>query len=160
MPLPVTFATLPGGDNAATLLDEMFDALAGLTVIPCSCLGQNDLALQPFLDAPVVSAYSDLSPVFAFVAAETSTGNVTVNVDQLGEFPLYKDHGANLVAAEDIVQGLSYRIHYQASLRGGAGGLVVDITSTTPPPPSSPAPTPEPASTQSQQPAGSSSGSP
>src|SRR5215475_2802105 len=87
MPLPVTFFNLPAGDNPASLLDVQFGALAGFTVIPCSAVGQNAIQLRPFLDAPVVNAYADLSPVFTFASTETCTGNVTLNVNGLGAFP-------------------------------------------------------------------------
>lgn len=122
MPLPVVFAQLAQGDQPLTLLDQQFTAVAGFTVVPCKAIGQNVIALTLFLDAPVITAYTDLSPVFAFVAAQTSTGNVTINVNQLGEFPLYQAGGA-LVGAGQIVAGSIYTIAFLQSLQNGAGGF-------------------------------------
>lgn len=126
MPLPVTFAGLPQGDNPATLLDLQFNALAGFVIIPCAATGQNIIELEPFFDAPTVTAYSDLAPMFTFAASETCTGNVTMNVAGLGEHPAYKDNGGALVEAGDILQGLVYQAVFLTSLDGGAGGFVVN----------------------------------
>lgn len=122
MPLPVTFAQLPQGDNAASLLDTQFNAVAGFTTIPCAATGQNVLQLQPFADAPVVTTMSDLAPVFIFAAQQTSTGNVTASVSGLGEFPIYHAGGA-LVTLGDLIAGSVYKMCFLSSLQGGAGGF-------------------------------------
>ena len=127
MPLPVTFAGLPEGDNPASLLDTQFAAVAGFTVIPCAATGQNVIQLEPFFDAPTVNQYSDLSPVFTFVATETCTGNVTLNVSGLGEHPAYKANGGALIEGGDIQAGLVYQAQFLTALDGGAGGFVVNV---------------------------------
>ena len=130
MPLPVVFAALPSGDNAASLLDTQFTAVAGFTVIPCAATGQNVIELEPFADAPNVTAYTDLSPVFAFTAPETSTGNVTMNVANLGEHQCYKGNGAALLGTGDIVAGQVYQATFLTALNAGAGGFVVNVETT------------------------------
>jgi hypothetical protein len=127
MPLPVVFAALPSGDNAASLLDTQFNAVAGFTVIPCAATGQNLILLEPFADAPVVTAYTDLSPIFTFSAPETSTGNVTMNVANLGEHVCYKANGTALVQTGDIIGGMVYQALFLTSLNGGAGGFVLSV---------------------------------
>ena len=127
MPLPITFANLPAGDNPASLLDTQFAAVAGFTVIPCSATGQNIIQLRPFLDAPVVSQYSDLSPVFTFAATESSTGDVTLNVNGLGEFVAFKANGAVIASAGDLQAGLVYQAAFFSGLNHGAGGFVVNV---------------------------------
>ena len=127
MPLPIVFARLPAGDNPASLLDYQFAALAGFVFIPCAAVGQNVIELTQFADAPLVNSYTDLAPVFTFVASETCSGNVELNVNQLGEFPAYKNNGSALIDNGDIVAGSVYQAAFVASLNGGAGGFVVNV---------------------------------
>jgi hypothetical protein len=141
MPLPIIFANLPEGDNPASLLDDQFNALAGFVFIPCQATGQNVIDLQPFADAPLVSAYTDLAPVFTFVAQQTSSGNVTLNVAGLGEFPAFANNGAGLSQAGTLVAGGIYQAAFVSSLNGGAGGFVINAgVGGTPIPPSPPTP--------------------
>jgi len=138
MPLPVVFAQLPQGDNPASLLDTQFTALAGFVFIPCAATGQNVIQLEPFADAPLVNSYTDLAPVFTFQAAQSCTGNVTINVSGLGEAPAFKANGGALVQAGDILAGLAYQATWLTALNGGAGGFVLNIFgggSPIPPPP-------------------------
>lgn len=125
MPLPVVFNNLAEGDQPAALLDEQFTAVAGFTVIPCSATGSAAIELQPFADAPVVTAYSDLSPLFTFVAVQTSDGQVTLNVSGLGAFPAFKNNGTAPAEAGDLVAGGIYRAAYLLALNNGAGGFVI-----------------------------------
>jgi hypothetical protein len=127
MPLPVTFAQLPEGDNPASLLDNQFAAVAALTVIPCQCTGTNQLALTVFLDGPTVPAYTDLSPVFAFMTPNTNTGNVTINVESLGEYPAFKNNGNDLIENGDLIAGCAYQCFYLSFLNSGGGGFVVNV---------------------------------
>jgi hypothetical protein len=134
MPLPVVFASLPQGDNPASLLDTQFNAVAGFTTIPCQATvggSANQLELQPFEDAPTVTVMSDLAPAFTFVAPVGSTGNVTANVAGLGEFPVYKDNGAVLVTGGDLVAGGIYTMTFSSTLDGGAGGFSIDVLGLT-----------------------------
>src|SRR5215475_9738141 len=148
MTQPVTFARLPEGDNPASLLDDMFQWLSGFVFIPCQAIGQNDIELFPFADAPGVLTYTDLAPVFTFMATQTNTGNVRLNVMNaqgagLGPAVAYKANGGAVIAAGDLVAGLSYQAYWQTSLNGGAGGFVVNVGGTGGPlPPPIPFPPP------------------
>lgn len=142
MPLPVVFGQLPLGDNAATLLDDQFNALSGFVVIPCQAIGQNSIQLTPFADAPVMTAYTDLSPVFTWMAAETNTGDVALNVMMpaggatgLGAYPAYKNNGADLVRAGDMIEGCVYQAVWLTHLNGGSGGFVTNAGPQRMPPP-------------------------
>lgn len=129
MPLPWTFA------NATTLftsrLDDDFNALGALTVIPCTATGTNTIALTPSANTPTISAYSNLSPIFAFLAAASSSGAITINVNGIGAKNLYKNNGATAAGSGDIVIGGLYLISYNSALNGAVGGFVLDNPSTT-----------------------------
>lgn len=148
MPLPVTFASLPEGDNPATLLDDQFTALSNFVLIPCVAVGTNTVQLTPYGDAPDVTAYTDLTPVFTWVQPNTCSGNVTLNVmlpsggaTGLGAYPAYKANGGVLVESGDLVQGLVYQAQFFSGLNAGSGGFVVNVMSSgTPVPPVPPNP--------------------
>ena len=126
MSLPVTFATLAGGNQPLSLLDTQFSAVAALGSIPCAAAGQNTIALTPFSNTPTVSSYPDLSPSFVFAAAQTSNGAVTINAALVGARNAYKWNGAVQCGNGDIVSGLVYRATPLQALNGGSGGFVVD----------------------------------
>jgi hypothetical protein len=126
MTLPVTFATLPTGNEALSLFDTQFGAVAALGVIPCACAGTNSLTLTPNANTPTISAYTDLAPSFSFAAATVSTGAVTINVAGLGARAAYKWQGQQTVAANDLIAGNVYKATFLTALNSGAGGFVVD----------------------------------
>lgn len=126
MPLPTTFATLAGGNQPLSLLDTQFAAVAALGAIPCTCAGTNTLALTPNANTPTVSSYPDLQPSFVFVAAQTSTGAVTINVAGVGARNAYKWNGQQACGAGDIIIGNVYRATPLLALNSGLGGFVVD----------------------------------
>src|SRR5216684_5393920 len=126
MALPVTFATLTGGNQPLALLDTQFYAVAALGSIPCAAAGQNTIALTPFTNTPTVSSYPDLAPSFVFAAAQTSNGSVTINVNLVGARNAYKWNGQQLCGAGDIIAGNVYRATPLQALNAGAGGFVVD----------------------------------
>src|SRR6266853_5256835 len=126
MALPVTFATLTGGNQPLALLDTQFSAVAALGSIPCAAAGQNTIALTPFTNTPTVSSYPDLAPSFVFAAAQTSNGAVTINVNGVGARNAYKWNGAVQCGSGDIVAGSVYRATPLQALNAGAGGFVVD----------------------------------
>lgn len=129
MALPWTFA------NATTLftsrLDDNYNALGALTVIPCTATGTNTIALTPAANTPTISAYSNLAPVFVFLAAATNSGATTVNVNGIGAKNLYKNNGATAVGSGDIVIGGLYLVSYNSALNGAVGGFVIDNPATT-----------------------------
>src|ERR1700730_16868528 len=124
MALPVTFATLSGGNQPLALLDTQFAAVASLGSIPCAAAGQNTIALTPFTNTPTVSSYPDLAPSFVFAAAQTSTGAVTINAALVGARNAYKWNGSVQCGAGDIIAGNVYRATPLAALNSGSGGGV------------------------------------
>src|ERR1700719_4972351 len=124
MALPVTFATLSGGNEPLSLIDTQFAAVASLGSIPCAAAGQNTIALTPFSGTPTVSSYPDLAPSFVFAAAQTSTGSVTINANLVGARNAYKWNGFQPCGALDIVAGLVYRATPLQALNSGSGGVV------------------------------------
>lgn len=138
MALPVTFATLAAGNQALSLFDTQFAAVAALGTIPCAAsAGPNNITLTPFVNTPAVTSYPDLAPSFVFAAAATSTGAVTINVSGVGARNAYKWNaftvtgplaavGSTPVGANDIVAGGIYRAVPLAALNSGAGGFAVD----------------------------------
>lgn len=132
MPLPYIFAAVTELDTPA--LDANFAALGALTVIPCTCAGTNALTLTPVANTPTVSAYTSISPVFAFIAVNTSTGLLTASVAGLGVVNVYKGQGGVQATTGDIQAGLLYYVSFNQALNTGAGGLVLitsAFTSTT-----------------------------
>ena len=126
MALPVTFATLSGGNQPLALLDTQFAAVAALGSIPCAAAGQNVISLTPFTNTPTVVSYTDLAPSFVFAAAQTSNGSVTINANLIGARNAYKWNGSQACGSGDIIAGNVYRATPLQALNGGAGGFVVD----------------------------------
>jgi hypothetical protein len=126
MALPVTFATLPAGNEPLSLFDTQSAAIAALGVIPCSAAGQNTVALTPNANTPTILGYTDLAPSFSFAAAQTSNGSVTLNVAGLGARNAYKWNGQQAMGAGDSVAGSVYKATFLTALNGGSGGFVVD----------------------------------
>src|SRR6266436_4736353 len=126
MALPVTFATLTGGNQPLSLLDTQFSAVAELGGIPSAAAGQNTVSLTPFSSTPTIAAYTDLAPSFLFAAAQTSNGSVTINVSLVGARNAYKWNGLQQCSAGDLVAGFVYKATFLTALNGGAGGFVVD----------------------------------
>lgn len=131
MGLPVTFATLPSGDQQLILLDTQFAAIGAIGVIPCSAAGQNSIALTPNANTPTISAYTDLAPSFSFSAAQTSNSAVTINVNSLGARNAYKQNGQTQCGSGDLVSGMVYKATFLTALNSGAGGFVVDVVPLT-----------------------------
>lgn len=125
MSLPITFATLTNPQQLS-ILDTQFAAVAALGGIPCTATGTNALALTPFANTPTISSYPDLQPSFVFVAPQTSTGAVTINVNAVGARNAYKWNGQLPCGSGDIVQNSIYRATPLLALNAGAGGFVVD----------------------------------
>ena len=127
MSLPVIFATLAAGDQNLSLFDTQFAALGALVVIPCAASGQNAVVLTPNANTPTVAAYSDLSPIFTWKQAQTSTSAVTLQVaGGLSVLTAYKNNGQTACGANDLIAGAVYQAAYSAAL----GGFVVNVVPT------------------------------
>jgi hypothetical protein len=112
---------LPNVPYAATtapqmvFLDQTFAALALATIIPCAATGTNVIALTPVTNAPAVTTYTDKQS-FGFVAANASTGNVTINVAGLATVSLFVAGGVTQATTGDIIAGQYYTAVYLSSL--------------------------------------------
>lgn len=126
MALPVTFATLATGNEALSLFDTQFAAVAALGTIPCAAAGQNAITLTPNANTPTISSYTDLAPSFSFAAAQNSSSAVTINVAGLGARNAYKWNGQTALGSGDLFAGSVYKATFLTALNSGAGGFVVD----------------------------------
>ena len=123
MALPHTFANVTELDTPQ--LDDNFNAVGALTVIPCVASGTNAITLTPAANTPTISAYTNNAPEFSFEAASTSTGALTLQVLGLGLKNVYKNNGATAAGANDFIAGSTYKVAYNGALNGAAGGWVI-----------------------------------
>src|SRR5258708_40012863 len=123
MTLPVTFATLAAGNQNLALIDTQFAAIGALSVIPCTATGQNAVVLTPNANTPIITGYTDLTPVFAWKQAQTSSGAVTIQVIGQPALNAYKNNGQTAMGSGDLQAGFAYQAVALASLNGGAGGF-------------------------------------
>jgi hypothetical protein len=122
------FSTLAAGNEPLSLFDAMFADAMNLGIIPCTATGVNTIALAPFANTPTISSYTSLAPSFAFIAAATSTGAVTINVNGIGAINAFKWNGQQALGAGDITIGETYKATYNATLNG----LIVDTVGVGP----------------------------
>jgi hypothetical protein len=89
----------------------------------------------PFIDvktpldaSPLITAYVDYE-IYSFVAANTSSGAVTMTVvprtGTLATLKAYVGNGATQANTGDIVAGSQYFAIYNAALDAAAGGFVI-----------------------------------
>ena len=123
MALPHTFANVTELDTPQ--LDDNFNAVGALTVIPCVASGTNAITLTPVANTPTISAYTNNAPEFSFEAASTSTSTLTLQVLGLGLKNVYKNNGATAAGANDFIAGSTYKVAYNGALNGAAGGWVI-----------------------------------
>ncbi|MCK5603935.1 hypothetical protein KAR91_18755 [Candidatus Pacearchaeota archaeon] len=85
----------------------------------------------PVAIAPETPDYSALNgAIFSFNAANTNTGNMTVNVGQttgtlVGSKSLFLEDGSTQVPAGRIVSGRYFKIRYDSSLDSGSGAFIL-----------------------------------
>lgn len=123
MALPNAFANVTA--LLTPELDENFEAVAALGVIPCTAVGTDTINLVPAANTPTITAYTNTAPVFGFKAAATNTGAVTLSVSGVGGKNVYKANGATALVAGDFIVGRLYFVSFNSSLNSGAGGWVV-----------------------------------
>src|SRR5262249_10286021 len=87
----------------------------------CTASGTNAIALTVRANVNNPAAYV-ANQRFSFDAANTSTGNVTVQVGSLAALKLFQAGGAQ-AGAGNIVANTYYEISYDPPLDGGAGGF-------------------------------------
>ncbi len=119
--VPYAAQTAPGMAE----LDQTFADVGALGIVPCTASGTNSITLTPNANTPTISAYANYLQ-FSFVAANSSTGNVTVAISGLAALNLYKPGQTSIQAASgDITQNVLYVISYNSALNGGLGGFVI-----------------------------------
>src|SRR5579862_4612338 len=129
MSLPFIFANLSGNVPAADL-DTNFNAVAAMGVTQCTATGTNTIALAQNANQPPMIAYSNYQ-LYSFVAANSTTGLATVNVNSIGALPLYLPDGVTQVNTGDIPAGAFNIIGYNAALNGNLGGFQLLSRSTS-----------------------------
>lgn len=126
--LPTIFAN-QSGIVAASLLDGDFNAVAQMGVVSCTATGANSLALAPNANQPTVTAYSP-NQLYGFIAAGTSTGPVTININSVGALVLFTPSGV-AVTSGGLVAGTYYIIVYNPALASNTGGFQLLTSQTT-----------------------------
>lgn len=116
-------------DHGLQLLTQYYDFIVGMNrTTPCNATGTNVVTLTPLTAAPLIEKYADYE-VFSFVAANTSSGAVTMTVvprkGTLATLKAYTTNGAAQAGAGDVVAGSLYLAIYNDALDSGAGGFVL-----------------------------------
>ncbi|WP_441235663.1 hypothetical protein [Bradyrhizobium sp. 930_D9_N1_4] len=116
-------------DHGIQMLSQFYNFIVGMNrVIPCNASGTNVITLTPLDASPLLKQYADYE-VFAFVAANTSTGSVTMNVaardGSLATLKAYKTNGSAQASTGDVVAASLYLAIYNDALDSGAGGFVL-----------------------------------
>lgn len=115
--------------TAKQFLQQAWGFMVGTNrTVPCEATGTNTIALTMLSSGPQVDKYASYD-TYGFVAAATSTGNVSASVmttqGQLATLNVYKTNGAVRAGAGDVVSGSQYFLTYVDSLNAGAGGFVL-----------------------------------
>ena len=114
------------GEAFTRALRDTFSRVSRL--IPCDATGTNVITLTPFAGGPLIANYVS-HDVFQFVAANTSTGDVTALVQASDgardTLKVYTGRGAAQATTGDITAALFYQVAYVETLDGGNGGFVI-----------------------------------
>lgn len=105
-------------------LDQDFVALASGIVVACTATGTNAVTLAPVVGTVTVSSYSDKDR-YGFVAAATSTGPMTMQVNALGFVNVYKPGGVTQANAGDATISEYYDVVFVQTLNSNAGGFML-----------------------------------
>lgn len=116
-------------DHGLQLLNQWYNFIVGMNrLTPCNASGTNVVTLTPLAASPLISGYADYE-VYSFVAAATSTGNVTMTVvpanGVLATLKAFKTNGAAQATTGDVVLGSHYTATFVDSLDSGNGGFVI-----------------------------------
>jgi len=128
MTFPTTFANLAAGNQPASLLDTMFAIVGAQGTIPCTASGTNIITLTPVTNYYLPAAYANFQAA-SFVAANSSTGAVTIGIGALAAVNLYMPSGLQANSG-DITGGNFYVVAYNGALNSGSGGFQVYNAST------------------------------
>jgi hypothetical protein len=116
-------------EHGIQLLNQYYNFIVGMNrLTPCNASGTNIITLTPLTATPLIEKYVDYE-VFTFVAANGSTGSVTMTVvprkGTLATLKAYKTNGSAQAGNTDIVAGSLYLAIYNDALDGGSGGFVL-----------------------------------
>jgi hypothetical protein len=116
-------------EHGNQLLSAWYNFIVGMNrTTPCNATGTNVISLTPLDASPLITAYVDYE-IYSFVAANTSSGAVTMTVvprsGTLATLKAYKTSGAAQAGSGDIVAGSLYLAIYNAALDSAAGGFVI-----------------------------------
>lgn len=116
-------------EHGLQLLNGFRNFVVGMNrITPCNASGTNVITLTPLEASPLIEKYADFE-AFAFVAANNSTGDVTMTVvprdGTLATLKAYKTNGSAQAGNGDIAAGSFYLAFYVDSLDSGAGGFVI-----------------------------------
>lgn len=122
MSLPTAFAALTAATGQE--LDNNFNALGVLTVLPCTVTGTNALTMSLLINTPTISVYSNYL-VFSAISAASNTGAVTASVGGLPALSVFRDTPGGPVAllGSEIVIHNAFLLLYDSALSSGAGGF-------------------------------------
>lgn len=116
-------------EHGLQILSQYHNFIVGMNrITPCNASGTNVVTLTPLGASPLIEKYVDYE-VFSFVAANTSTGAVTMTVvprdGALSTLKAYKTSGAAQATTGDLVAGSLYLAIYNDALDTAAGGFVI-----------------------------------
>lgn len=129
MSIRTVLANLVAGNQPVSLIDQLFQDVWNAATMSCTAVGTNAITLTPRANVNSPAAYVP-NQRFAFDAAATSTGLVTVQVASLGVLKLFQPGGAQ-AGAGSLTIGTYYEIAYDATLDSGNGGFTI-MNSTVP----------------------------
>lgn len=116
-------------EHGNQLLNAWYNFIVGMNrITPCNASGTNVISLAPLDASPLITAYVDYE-IYSFVAANTTSGSVTMTVvprkGTLATLKAYISDGATQANTGDIVAGSLYLAIYNKALDAAAGGFVV-----------------------------------
>lgn len=116
-------------EHGLQFLNKWYNFIVGMNrLTPCNASGTNIISLTPLDASPLIEKYVDFE-IYTFVAANTTTGVVTMTVvprdGALATLKAYKTSGSAQATLNDIVAGSLYFAIYNDALDGGSGGFVI-----------------------------------
>lgn len=113
-------------------LDVQFLNVASFGIVNCTASGTNVITLTPTLSGYTGPAYANYV-TYRFVAANTSTGAVTLKIGSLSALVVYNQNGTSQVGSGGIVAGQLYCVSYYGTLNSSAGGWFLSAQGFTNP---------------------------
>lgn len=116
-----TLANLSAGNQPVSILDVMFANVAQWGAVDDSASGTNVITLTPTLSGYSAPAYANYV-TYRFVAANNSSGPVTLKVGALAALNVYGADGATQMDSGNVIAGRAYLVTYNSVLNTSAGG--------------------------------------